>query len=131
MTTGSPYRFASRAACERLGGMPEHLVPIMRVADADTAVTWYERLGFVKEWEHRFEAGLPRYVGIARGDVRLHLSEHTGDASPGTLVYFYVDDVDAAARALGVTEIDDMPWGRDFEVADPDGNRLRIGSAAR
>ena len=60
---------------------------------------------------------------------RLHLSEHTGDARPGTLVYIHVDDVDAAARAVGVTEIDDMPWGRDFEVADPDGNRLRIGTA--
>jgi hypothetical protein len=31
--------------------------------------------------------------------------------------------------ALGVTEIDDMPWGRDFEVSDLDGNRLRIGTA--
>jgi len=41
-------------------------------------------------------------------------------------VYLYVDDVDVAAAALGVTAIDEMPWGRDFEVADPDGNRLRI-----
>lgn len=109
--------------------MTEYLAPIMRVADANAAVTWYQRLGFVKEWEHRFENGLPLYVGIARGDVRMHLSEHTGDARPGTLVYIYVDDIDAAARAVGVTEIDDMPWGRDFEVADPDGNRLRIGTA--
>jgi SRSO17 transposase len=38
-------------------------------------------------------------------------------------------DVDAVASALGVTEIDDMPWGRDFEIADLDGNRLRIGTA--
>ena len=45
------------------------------------------------------------------------------------LVYLYVEDVDALADTLGVTEIDDMPWGRDFEVADPDGNRLRIGTA--
>jgi hypothetical protein len=67
----------------------------------------------------RFEPGLPLYLGIARGDVRLHLSEHTGDAPPGTLVYLFVDDVDAAARLLGITEIDDMPWGRDFEVTDP------------
>lgn len=44
-------------------------------------------------------------------------------------MYLYVDDLDAAATALGVTAIDEMPWGRDFEVADPDGNRLRIGSA--
>lgn len=110
--------------------MAEQLVPILRVADAEAAVAWYGRLDFVKEWEHRFEPGLPLYVGIARGEVRMHLSEHTGDARPGTLVYLTVDDLDAAAAALGVTEIDDMPWGRDFEVVDPDGNRLRIGSSS-
>jgi len=109
--------------------MTEHLAPILRVADADAAVAWYQQLGFVKEWEHRFEAGLPLNVGLARGDLKMHLSEHIGDARPGTLVYIYVDDVDAVAESLGVTEIDEMPWGRDFQVADPDGNRLRIGSA--
>ena len=109
--------------------MTEYLAPVMRVADARAALAWYQKLAFVKEWEQRFEPGLPLYLGIARGDVRLHLSEHTGDAPPGTLVYLFVDDVDAAARLLGITEIDDMPWGRDFEVTDPDGNRLRIGTA--
>jgi len=108
--------------------MPEQLAPILRVADAEAAVAWYARLGFVKEWEHRFEPGLPLYVGIARGELRMHLSEHTGDARPGTLLYLTVDDFDALAASLGVTAIDDMPWGRDFEVVDPDGNRLRIGS---
>jgi hypothetical protein len=110
--------------------MSEYLAPIMRVADANAAAAWYQQLGFAKEWEHRFEDGLPLYIGIARGKIRMHLSEHTGDARPGTLVYIYVDDVDAIAATLGVTEIDQMPWGRDFEVADPDGNRLRIGTAA-
>ncbi len=109
--------------------MTAHLAPVLRVADGTAAVAWYEQLGFVKEWEHRFEPGLPLYVAIALGDAQLHLSEHTGDAQCGTLVYLYVDDLDAAAAALGVTAIDEMPWGRDFEVADPDGNRLRIGTA--
>ena len=108
--------------------MREYLVPILRVRNAALAVDWYGRLGFVPEWEHRFEPGLPHYVSIVRGSARLHLSEHTGDARPGTLVYLYVKDVDTAARAVGVDEIDDMPWGRDFEVTDPDGNRLRIGT---
>lgn len=102
---------------------------MLRVADAGEAVEWYRRLGFEKQWEHRFAPGIPLYVGIARGSVEIHLSEHTGDARPGTLVYLYVDDVDAAARACGVTDIDDMEWGRDFEVTDPDGNRVRVGTA--
>ena len=109
--------------------MGEELAPILRVADAEAAVAWYARLGFVTEWEHRFEPGFSLYVGMARGNMRVHLSEHTGDARPGTLLYLTVDDLDAVAASLGVTEIDDNPWGRDFEVADPDGNRLRIGSS--
>jgi hypothetical protein len=52
----------------------------------------------------------------------------TGDARPSTLVYLYVEDVDAVADKLGVTKIHDMPSGREFEIADPDGNRLRIGT---
>lgn len=110
--------------------MSEYLVPILRVADAEAAVTWYQQLGFVEEWQHRFEPGLPLYVGLARGDIRVHLSEHAGDARPGTLVYLYVDDVDAMAEALGVVEITTVPCGREFEVSDPDGNRLRIGTVA-
>ncbi len=105
-------------------------MPILRVADAQAAVEWYGRLGFVMEWEHRFAPGLPLYMGIARGSARIHLSEHSGDARPGTLVYLYVRDVDAAAAAVGVSDIDDNEWGRDFEVNDPDGNRLRIGTLA-
>jgi catechol 2,3-dioxygenase-like lactoylglutathione lyase family enzyme len=109
--------------------MTAHLAPVLRVADASAAAAWYRRLGFTKQWEHRFAPGLPLYVGIARDAAQIHLSEHTGDARPDTLVYLYVDDVDAAAKACGVTEIDDMEWGRDFEVTDPDGNRIRVGSA--
>jgi hypothetical protein len=31
--------------------MDEEVIPILHVADAATAVAWYERLGFSKEWE--------------------------------------------------------------------------------
>lgn len=108
--------------------MTEQLAPVLRVADAVASMAWYARLGFVQEWEHRFEPGFPLYVGIARGDLRIHLSEHAGDARPGTLLYLYVEDVDADARAVGADHIEDNPWGRDFVVSDPDGNRLRIGT---
>ena len=55
------------------------------------------------------------------------LSEHTGDARPDTLVYLRVRDAEQLAATLGVPT-EDNPWGRDFEIADPDGNRLRIGT---
>lgn len=107
--------------------MKAHLAPVLHVADAAAAAAWFERhLGFETRFEHRFEPGFPLYVGIARDDAAIHLSEHRGDARPGTLVYLWVPDVDAAAAACGVTSVEDNPWGRDFEVADPDGNRIRV-----
>ncbi|MFE9692732.1 glyoxalase superfamily protein [Micromonospora sp. NPDC005806] len=111
--------------------MNERLAPVLRTADANAAVAWYARLGFQKQWEHRFAPELPLYVSIARGALEIHLSEHTGDARPGTLLYLYVDDLDAAAAACGVGEVEQMDWGREFEVTDPDGNRLRVGAVQR
>jgi mannose-6-phosphate isomerase-like protein (cupin superfamily) len=108
----------------------ESVAPIFRVADAETAVSWYAKLGFRKVSEHRFKPELSAYVIIARDDVWLHLSEHTGDAKPGVLAYLWVEDVDSMAADFGV-EIDDNPWGRDIELRDPDGNRLRIGTHLR
>lgn len=94
--------------------MTAHVAPVLRVVDATAAAAWYEQLGFAREWEHQFGPGLPLYEGIACGEARMHLSEHAGDALYPALVYLNVDDVDAVASAVGVTAIDDMPWGRDF-----------------
>ena len=106
--------------------MTELLVPILRVADGRVAAAWYERLGFVVDGEHRFAPDLPLYLFLSRGGVELHLSEHEGDAPPHSLVYGYVDDLDAIATELGVP-IGHQPWGREVEAVDPDGNRLRLG----
>ena len=107
--------------------MDEEAIPILHVTDAAAAVAWYERLGFTKEWEHRFEPGFPAFVSVARGQVRLFLSEHKGDARPDTLVYLRVRDVDAIAAEFGVT-VEEAPWAREIAIRDPDGNRLRIGT---
>ncbi|MEU7801433.1 glyoxalase superfamily protein [Micromonospora arborensis] len=109
--------------------MTERLAPVLWTTDADAAATWYARLGFLRQWEHRFAPDLPLYVSIARGGVEIHLSEHTGDARPGTLLYLYVDDIDATAAACGVAAVGQKDWGREFEVVDPDGNRLRVGAS--
>lgn len=107
--------------------MAETIVPILRVADGHAAADWYARLGFAVVGEHRFAPDLPLYLFLRRGaDVFLHLSEHTGDARPGTLVYLYVDDVDAVAEEFAVA-VETQPWAREVELVDPDGNRLRVG----
>ncbi|GAB3265017.1 glyoxalase superfamily protein [Alteromonas gracilis] len=103
-------------------------VPILRVADVDRALGWWSRLGFAEEFRHQFEPGLPRFVGIARAECRIYLSEHAGDASGPGLVYLWVPDVDEVAREFGVA-VESMPWARDCEIVDPDGNRVRVATS--
>ena len=108
--------------------MTEEVVPVLYVEDAGRAVAWYERLGFAKEWEHQFEPGFPWFVSVARGGVRLYLSEHKGDARPNTLIHLYVNDVDRVAEEFGVTVDEEGLAGRECALEDPDGNRLRVAT---
>ena len=111
----------------KTGRMNEEVIPILHVQDATAALAWYGRLGFAKQWEHRFDPGFPAFVEVARGRVRLFLSEHKGDARPDTLIYLRVRDVDAVAAEFGA-QAKDAPWAREIELRDPDGNRLRVGT---
>jgi catechol 2,3-dioxygenase-like lactoylglutathione lyase family enzyme len=105
----------------------DQLVPIFRVDDAREALSWYRRLGFEWTGEHQFEPGFPLYVFLQRGDVQLHLSEHSGDAPPCGVAYLFVDAVEPIAAEFGVA-VTSQPWGREIELTDPFGNRLRIGT---
>jgi mannose-6-phosphate isomerase-like protein (cupin superfamily) len=114
---------------ERRSVVKETIAPILRITDAERAVAWYARLGFrlVNELP---DAGEPAYLFVARGDVWLHLSQHQGDAGEGSVAYLFVEDVDPIAAAFEV-DVEDQPWGRDLELTDPDGNRIRIGEPPR
>lgn len=114
--------------------MPQlsHPVPILRIFDEARAREFYVGfLGFRIDWEHRFEPGTPLYLQVARGTCVLHLSEHHGDATPGSALRIPVADLDALrAELLGKhykyarPGIEEMPWARDMKIADPFGNRL-------
>jgi len=112
--------------------------PILRIFDVDKAREFYiGYLGFRVLFEHRFEPGLPLYMGIARDACELHLSEHHGDASPGASLRIAAGGIDAlqaelAAKAYPFARptVVQQPWGtRDMSVADPFGNRLTFTSA--
>ena len=62
------------------------ITPILRIFDYDKAVEFYVNwLGFKIDWEHEFEPGTtPKYIQVSLRDIILHLSEHHGDASPGS-----------------------------------------------
>ena len=103
-------------------------MPVLYVEDADQAVAWYGRLRFVKEWEHQFEPGFPWFVSVARGPVRLYLSEHKGDARPDTLIHLYVRDIDAVSEEFEIPVDEEGLAGRECDLVDPDGNRLRVAT---
>ena len=109
-------------------------IPIIRIFDVAKAKEFYlDFLGFALEWEHRFEPGMPLYAQIARSGLILHLSEHHGDASPGATVFIEMKGIEALHRELlgkryGYARpgVEQVPWGRELQVADPFGNRLRF-----
>jgi catechol 2,3-dioxygenase-like lactoylglutathione lyase family enzyme len=60
-------------------------VPILRSFDEAKAREFYVGfLGFNVDWEHRFEPDLPLYMQVSRDGIVLHISEHHGDATPGS-----------------------------------------------
>jgi uncharacterized glyoxalase superfamily protein PhnB len=115
----------------------ERCVPTLRVRDAAAACRYFcERLGFEKDWEHRFEPGLPLFVSVSRDAVSLHLSEHLGDGPLHVRAYVYVSDPQAlfeeleARGARIVAPPEHQSYGTlEFIVEDLDGNRIRFGKA--
>lgn len=109
-------------------------IPILRIFDDRKACEFYlEFLSFSVEFEHRFEPGLPLYMGIMRESLRLHLSEHHGDASPGATIFIPVQNIELLRDELlekkyryGRPGIVQEEWGDTMEVCDPFGNRLRF-----
>jgi uncharacterized glyoxalase superfamily protein PhnB len=103
-------------------------VPELRVRDVPAAQRWYcDLLGFAVDWTWHED-----YASISIGDVELFLTR--SDAPGGSVTCVFVEDPDAvyaACREGGATivePLEDKPWGmREFTVADPDGNRFRIG----
>lgn len=109
-------------------------IPVMRIFDVPKARAFYvDYLGFAWDWEHRFEADLPLYAQVSRGPCRLHLSEHHGDGSPGIVCFVPVADIDALHAELATRDypylrpgIENVGWGRQMQLTDPFGNRLRF-----
>jgi len=103
-------------------------VAIVPCSDLDSSQAFYERLGF------RATANYPHHgyrILHDGGGASIHL---TGVA-PGSVdpernahgVYFYAEEVEALAAAMGCGA-EHKPWGLvEFAVSDPDGTLVRIG----
>lgn len=112
----------------------EVAAPVFAVTDMAAALDLYTRtLGFELNFAWPQDADAPIAYAILRQDAcELHLSA-TDAARPGS-AYFFVDNVAglhaaALAHRAPITEkLKDQPWNmREFEVTDPDGNRLLFG----
>jgi hypothetical protein len=114
----------------------ERIAPIFRIFSLEKAREFYIGfLGCKVDWEHRFEPSGPVYMQVSRDELVLHLSEHHGDGTPGSVVYVYMTDIAALHRELNDKKyrhnrpgIEQMEWGMmQMTVIDPFNNRICFG----
>lgn len=109
-------------------------VPILRIFDVGKTHEFYvDYLGMKVDWEHRFADGAPLYTQVSRDGLVLHLSEHHGDGSPGTVVYAETHGVRELHAELIAKEyaylrpgIEEDEIGTSVTVLDPFGNSIRF-----
>ena len=71
---------------------------------------------------------------VFRDGLAIHLSEHSGDCTPGAKIFVNIDELDALHREItsgnygySRPEITVAPWGkRMFEVIDPFSNNILL-----
>ncbi len=106
---------------------------MLRIFSVEKACEFYlGYLGFVVDWEHRFDERAPLYMQISRDGIVFHLTEHHGDCTPGSGVFITMTGLDDFHRELTSRNyghmrpgINDAPWNaRTVQVTDPFGNRL-------
>ena len=110
------------------------IAPVFAVADIKRTKDYYtDKLGFDIDFEWADHEGDPiRYISVGKNDRHLHFSQ-SGNPHKA-MAYFFIDDVENYYKAVKESGADvtkdlkDWPWEmREFEVADPDGNRLIFG----
>jgi hypothetical protein len=110
-------------------------IPILRIFDVAKAKEFYvDFLGFTIDWEHRFGENFPLYAQVSRADIKLHLSEHHGDASPGSTVFIWMRGIVEYHRELIDKNykyyrpgLEEAVWDAKLvQVGDPFGNKLRF-----
>jgi ribosomal-protein-alanine N-acetyltransferase len=111
------------------------VVPTFRIFSLEKAREFYVGfLGCKVDWEHSFEPDTPVYMQVSRGNLVLHLSEHHGDATPGSVALVYMKGIEELHRELigknyrhNRPGLERMDWGMmQVTVIDPFGNRIRF-----
>ncbi len=111
-------------------------IPLLHVSSSAEAEDFYcNRLGFRRRFAYRSDETKkdPRFMGLSRDGVWLHVSSFSGDGVSGGVVGLIVDDVDALHAELVAKKVaidlepTDQTWGnREMYVKDADGNCIRF-----
>jgi catechol 2,3-dioxygenase-like lactoylglutathione lyase family enzyme len=101
------------------------------VSDVDRAKAFYvDQAGFNPDHDHQVSDDL-RFVQLTPPGSACSISIGTGvsDKPPGSVagLQLVVEDIEAAhaelsGRGVGVSDVQDFPWGRFVFFSDPDGN---------
>ncbi len=111
----------------------DRVIPTLRMFDIRKAREFYlDYLGFTVDFEHRFEPTLPLFMGLSRSGIRLFLSEHHGDGSPGANVTVAMTGLaeyhaELAARGYNYLRpgLERQPWNvTTMTLTDPFSNRI-------
>lgn len=109
------------------------VTPMLRIFDRKKAEEFYINwLGFKIEWEHRFDDTAPVYMEVSKAGIKLHLTEHHGDCSPGGKVYIVCKGLREYHKQLidknypyNRPGLESAIWGSPcMTVIDPFGNQL-------
>ena len=108
-------------------------IPVLRIFSVEKAKEFYLGfLGFTVDFEHRFHDNAPLFMQVSRAGLKLFLSEHHGDGSPGVRIIVPMAGINALHAELQAKkyrymnpDIEEKPWGeRQLSVIDPSGNYL-------
>jgi hypothetical protein len=110
------------------------MVPILRMYDVAATIRFYvDYLGCSPDWRDG-DGDRPVYLQVSRAALRLHLSSHHDDGTPGTAVLVVVGNLDALHAELHQRRypflnpgIEPGPGhGREMQLIDPASNRIRF-----
>ena len=112
-------------------------IPTLRMFSVEKTIEFYVGfLGFSVDFEHRFGKSF-RFMQGSRAGLKLCLSEHHGDGSPGVHVTVRMTGLDAFHAEITAKDYRYMtawhpahPWNmRDMGVIDPVGNHITFSEA--
>lgn len=110
------------------------VVPILRMFDVAATIRFYvEYLGCSLDWQNG-EGDRPVYLQVSRDGLRLHLSSHHDDGTPGTAVLVQVRNIDALHAELHTRGYPFFNPGigsgpgnaKEMQLIDPASNRIRF-----